>query len=123
MRSFALCVLLATMALSLADCGCGAKCAIYTDPAKCTRCCTATVKRSLSSSSIPRRSHRFLLPQMVGNPIRIPMWLAAAAYSYSPSSSSSNKQPLSVIPRHRRHRRTSRRLLDRILTEAIERNI
>ncbi|VDO41850.1 unnamed protein product [Haemonchus placei] len=94
MSSFALCVLLATMALSLADCGCGAKCAIYTDPAKCTRCCTATVKRSLSSSSISRRSHRFLLPQMVGNPIRVPMWLAAAAYSYSPSSSSSKTHPL-----------------------------
>ncbi|KAK5970694.1 hypothetical protein GCK32_008527 [Trichostrongylus colubriformis] len=131
MRSFALCLLLAITALSMADCGCGAKCAIYSDASKCTRCCTATVKRSLSRST-PPRSHRFLLPPQLGNPIRIPMWLAAAASSYSSSSSSSasaasaaSSQKHSLLPasRHRRHRRVSRRLLDQILSESMDRNI
>ncbi|VDM62623.1 unnamed protein product, partial [Angiostrongylus costaricensis] len=49
-----------TVVLSYGDCGCGSKCANYTGPSKCTRCCTAIVKRSLDS--FPRRAHRFLLP-------------------------------------------------------------
>ncbi|VDO96188.1 unnamed protein product [Heligmosomoides polygyrus] len=80
MRFLALIVLLVLTTLSVADCGCGAKCSTYSDASKCTRCCTATVKRSLPT--VPRRSHRFLLPQLT-NPIRIPMWLAASSYAQS----------------------------------------
>ncbi|KAH7727750.1 hypothetical protein AAVH_04794 [Aphelenchoides avenae] len=31
-----------------ADCGCGARCLKYTSDLQCTRCCTATVRRSVS---------------------------------------------------------------------------
>lgn len=110
MRFLALIVLLVLTTLSVADCGCGAKCSTYSDASKCTRCCTATVKRSLPT--VPRRSHRFLLPQLT-NPIRIPMWLAASSYAQS--------QPTLPKRHNRRYSRPTRHLLHEILAEALDR--
>ncbi|KAK6731346.1 hypothetical protein RB195_007676 [Necator americanus] len=108
MRILALCLMLAMPLFSFADCGCGAKCATYTDVSKCTRCCTTTVKRSLIMAA-PRRSHRFLLPG-TSRQIRIPMWLQPAA----------TVREASPILKHRRHRRPARRyILDDILAAAI----
>uniref|UniRef100_A0A1I7W6D6 Secreted protein n=1 Tax=Heterorhabditis bacteriophora TaxID=37862 RepID=A0A1I7W6D6_HETBA len=61
------------------DCGCGPKCANYSGDSRCTRCCTATVKRALfirSSMMNDARfpSYHFLLP-VASTPIRTPMWL------------------------------------------------
>ncbi|VDM72655.1 unnamed protein product [Strongylus vulgaris] len=82
---------------------------MYTNADKCTRCCTATVKRSLDLMS-PRHSHRFLLPPSSSSRIRIPMWLQPAATIQRASPS---------ILKHRRHRRPARlNLLDEILFAA-----
>ncbi|VDL75453.1 unnamed protein product [Nippostrongylus brasiliensis] len=113
MKFVAIYFLLTMTALSMADCGCGAKCAIYSDPSKCTRCCTATVKRSLPDP-YPPRSHRFLLPPLA-NAIRVPMWLIASSGDQQPPQPPEPK-------RHRRHRRPSRHLLHQILTETIVRH-
>ncbi|KAL6732939.1 hypothetical protein Aduo_003642 [Ancylostoma duodenale] len=112
MRILALCLVLSMPLFSLADCGCGAKCAMYTGAVKCTRCCTTTVKRSLDVT-LARRSHRFLLPP-TSREIRVPMWLQPAA----------TLRRATPIQKHRRHRRPVRRcILDQILAVAVERRV
>lgn len=36
------------------DCGCGSRCIDYDGDLQCTRCCTATVRRSVPISDYPR---------------------------------------------------------------------
>lgn len=36
-----------------ADCGCGSRCENYAEDVQCTRCCTTTVRRSISPDSYP----------------------------------------------------------------------
>ncbi|EYB81621.1 hypothetical protein Y032_0378g296 [Ancylostoma ceylanicum] len=113
MRILALCLVFSMPLLSLADCGCGAKCAMYTGAVKCTRCCTTTVKRSLDAT-LARRSHRFLLPSP-SHEIRLPMWL-------QPAATLRKATPPPPVKHHRRHRRPVRRcILDQILEAALER--
>ncbi|KAJ1358472.1 hypothetical protein KIN20_016902 [Parelaphostrongylus tenuis] len=110
MRAFEFCLVISiTVALSYGDCGCGSKCAIYTGPAKCTRCCTATVKRSLDA--FYRRSQEFL-PPISDDQLRKPMW-------FQPTS---RHQP-KVQPKLRHHRLLTRSLLERILAKTLSSEI
>lgn len=40
-------IILAILSIATADCGCGVRCEKYENDVQCTRCCTATVRRSI----------------------------------------------------------------------------
>uniref|UniRef100_A0A0K0CTR7 Secreted protein n=1 Tax=Angiostrongylus cantonensis TaxID=6313 RepID=A0A0K0CTR7_ANGCA len=107
MRVLEFCLVISmTVVLSYGDCGCGSKCANYTGPAKCTRCCTATVKRSLDS--FPRRANRFLLPTSDDQIRKLKL---------------KSRHQQQAYPKHRYHRLPTMSLLEQILAQSINSDI
>ncbi|CAD6190855.1 unnamed protein product [Caenorhabditis auriculariae] len=106
-------VALAALAAVSADCGCGPQCVNYADASRCTRCCTATVKRSLFLPKEKPRRHHFLLPPDDSGAIKTPMWLQNFSAS-RPKSHRTHRH------RHARKRRVSRSLQPLLLTNILK---
>jgi hypothetical protein len=75
--------------LTSADCGCGIRCVKYSSPDQCTRCCTATVRRSVPLQEPNSNSIR-IFDRELSKPIQNPSYYTIPRKTSSSSLSKNN---------------------------------